>query len=262
MKKIILGLASIALVFGLIGSVGAINTASKKDQKKKFSLPENAVEVSHGVFYLGESMNKGEVVEGYAFVHYAKSTAKSKPVWDDTVDIYKFMRGGLKWANTIQYKINPSYIGGLDQNDVEITLNASLEIWDSEISFEFFDSITTTTETSVGFDGTNIVIWGYLGSSGTIAQNTIWFNRRTKEIVESDVVFNTHYIWSAVENCPDNAMDLQNIATHEFGHNGLGDLYMPKSVELTMHGYSDYGETKKQDLGTGDVSGIQELYGN
>jgi hypothetical protein len=56
-------------------------------------------------------------------------------------------------------------------------------------------------------------------------------------------------------------MDLKNIATHEFGHNGLNDLYMPPSIALTMYGYSGYGETDKQTLGTGDISGIQALYG-
>jgi len=56
-------------------------------------------------------------------------------------------------------------------------------------------------------------------------------------------------------------MDLQNIATHEFGHNGLNDLYMRPSIALTMYGYSDYGDIDKRSLGTGDWLGIQELYG-
>lgn len=56
-------------------------------------------------------------------------------------------------------------------------------------------------------------------------------------------------------------MDLQNIATHEFGHNGLGDLRPPKDQALTMYAYSSLEETIKKTLGAGDILGIQKLYG-
>ena len=55
--------------------------------------------------------------------------------------------------------------------------------------------------------------------------NTVWFNRVDEEIVKSDVTFSNRFNWGI---CPEvgecNVMDLQNIATHEFGHNGLADL--------------------------------------
>ena len=234
-------------------------------KNNKFTFSENTEEVAPGVFYLGESMDKGKVVEGYAFVHYAKDSdkaKKAKPVLDDTVDIYKLIRGGVKWYDTMQYEVNPDG-SGLDDNVVMTAISESLETWDTAITgeFELFGTIETSDKTSVEYDDTNLVMWDDLGSGGTIAVNYFWFYQATKEMVQSDVVFNTQYIWSVIENCPDDAMDLQNIATHEFGHNGLGDLYMPKSVELTMHGYSDYGETKKRTLGIGDKSGIQALYG-
>jgi hypothetical protein len=72
-------------------------------------------------------------------------------------------------------------------------------------------------------------------------------------------VFNTHYSWSTSGDS--DKMDLQNIATHELGHNGLGDLRSPKDAELTMYAFSSLGETKKRTLGTGDIWGIQKLYG-
>ena len=74
-------------------------------------------------------------------------------------------------------------------------------------------------------------------------------------------MFNTYYTCSTDEFCGEEAMDLQNIVTHEFGHNGLNDLYMPPCTALTMYGYSDFGDIDKRSLGAGDISGIQELYG-
>ena len=227
-------------------------------------LLKNAVEVSPGVFYLGESVNKGKVVDGYAFVHYAKgskSAAKSKPVVDDTVDMYKLLFRGIKWADTMQYEVNTDG-SKLDVDTVKTVLGNSLDTWDDAITgnFELFSAIGASDKTSAGYDNTNLVMWDNLGTGGIIAMNSFWFYRTTKEIVESDVVFNTQYNWSL--SGESEKMDLQNIATHEFGHNGLADLYVSKSVELTMYGYSGYGETKKQTLGTGDISGIQALYGN
>jgi len=263
MKKILfLSLVGIALIIGLVGSVGA--TGKNQKQNQKIDLLENAKEVSPGVFYLGESMNKGKVVDGYAFVHYAKgskSAARPKPVVDDTVDMYKLLFRGIRWADTMQYEANTTG-SRLEDSVVRTALSASLETWDTAITggFELFGAIGTSDKISIGYDNTNLVMWDNLGSDGIIAMNSFWFYRTTKEIVESDVVFNTNYSWSL--SGEDGKMDLQNIATHEFGHNGLADLYVSKSAELTMYGYSGYGETKKQTLGTGDILGIQALYGN
>ncbi|HUV42716.1 MAG TPA: matrixin family metalloprotease [Patescibacteria group bacterium] len=197
-------------------------------------------------------------LEKITFIHYAKSAKNSKPVWDDTVDKFKFIAGGIRWADTMTYEVNP-YGSYLNENEVIATLSESLETWDIETSFELF--ATPELDDSVSFnenrDYTNTVTWGSLGS-GIIAVNQFWYNPALKIIVESDVVFSTGFTWSLAGES--GKMDLQNIATHEFGHNGLSDLYMPPSTALTMYGYSGYGEIDKQTLGTGDWLGIQELY--
>lgn len=198
-------------------------------------------------------------LEKITFIHYVKPTTNSKPVWDDTVDIYKFMFGGIKWAATMQYEVNTAG-SDLDDNDVMAALSASLETWDTETSFELFDDELGVTKRKFNSgDRINRVTWGGLPWENAIAMCVFWFNPATKEIVESDVVFSTNFDWSV--DGVSGTMDLQNIATHEFGHNGLNDLYMPPSTALTMYGYGDYGETKKRDLGIGDILGIQELYG-
>ena len=200
MKKMILCLTGLVLILGLIAGVNAAGAAVANKQNNApaelLGLPENAVEVSPGVFYLGESMDKGKVVEGYAFVHYAKSAAKSKPAWDDTVDKYKFMFGGIKWTETMQYKVNPDGSSLVD-DDVMTAISAGLKTWDDAITGEFklFDAIGTSGKTSVEYDDTNLVMWDNLGSGGTIAVNYFWFYRATKEMVQSDVVFNSYYTW-------------------------------------------------------------------
>jgi hypothetical protein len=58
-------------------------------------------------------------------------------------------------------------------------------------------------------------------------------------------------------------MDLQNIATHEFGHwLVLNDLYKKPARQQTMYGYGAYAETKKRTLESGDIAGLETIYGS
>ena len=195
-------------------------------------------------------------IEKVTFVHYAKSSDHSRPVWDDTVEDFRLIAGGVRWLGTISYVVNPTG-SELNPEVVRSTLETSSETWDVATSFELFASPTVTSGTSIGYDSTNRVIWGIL-DPGVIGVTHLWYNPATKEIVEFDMVFNTYYAWSTTG--ASDAMDLQNIATHEFGHNGLGDLRPPKDQALTMYAYSGLEETIKRDLGIGDILGIQKLY--
>jgi hypothetical protein len=212
---------------------------------------------SMGIAVNNKPNNAPSDIQKITFIHYAQPTDHSKPTWDDTEDDFRLIAGGVKWFSTINYEVNPSG-SGLDPEVVRSTLEISSETWDSKTSFELFAPPSITTETSVGYDAINRVIWGAL-DPGIIAVTYLWYNPATKQIVEFDMIFNTYYSWSTTG--ASDAMDLQNIATHEFGHNGLGDLRPPKDWALTMYAYGDLGETHKRTLGTGDILGIQELYG-
>ncbi|WP_048124869.1 matrixin family metalloprotease [Methanosarcina lacustris] len=55
--------------------------------------------------------------------------------------------------------------------------------------------------------------------------------------------------------------DVQNVATHEFGHwLSLGDLYTSADTEKTMYYTISLGETKKRTLHSDDIAGIQSIY--
>lgn len=73
--------------------------------------------------------------------------------------------------------------------------------------------------------------------------------------------FDTDFVWGDA-TVDATLMDHQNIATHEIGHGvGLADVYDAPCVDVTMYGYSDNGETKKRDLASADITGLQGLYG-
>lgn len=213
------------------------------------------------------------------FIHYAKpdNPGKGKPGGDES-GYYKLE--GAKWLSfPVSLEINPSE-SGLDAGLVLDTVHVAAEEWDSgaysqleDIAWHgvkpdlFADTITTTTKgyddlawTKDKMDGCNTIVWGNYPTSGVIAITILWYNVKTKAILEFDMVFDTDYAWGDATLA--NVMDLQNIATHELGHGvGLSDLYQSQAYQETMYGYSSEGDITKRDLYIGDKAGITKLYG-
>lgn len=205
------------------------------------------------------------------FIHYAQP-AKPKPPSGEN-GYYKLI--GAKWkAFPVPLEANPSNPSGLSEGFVLTAIGTAAEEWDDGAYSGwggvtpnlFADTIGTTTKgyndlawTSDKMDGANTLIWGNYPTSGVIAVTILWYNVKTKTILEFDIVFDTDYAWGVSSET--GKMDLQNIATHELGHGaGLDDVYQSPAYRETMYGYSTLGETIKRDLYTGDKTGIAKLY--
>ena len=222
-----------------------------------------------------------EDIERVVFIHYK---APEKPSWaggpkdkpGDDNGGYKLFRGGVKWSdaalgeNGVSYRINtgsiPAYLVNLD---AVAQIKAAFEAWDAKTTKELFnDTVVVTSIAGADGDGVNVIVWVDLGTSSVIAVTTFWYNVKTKELLEFDIEFNTRFIWGIDPDGEgdgyilEGAMDIKNIATHEVGHTlVLDDLYQKQYAQLTMYGYSDYGEVKKVSLEPGDVAGLYKLYG-
>jgi hypothetical protein len=208
------------------------------------------------------------------FIHRAKpDVGKGNPGGEK--GFYKLM--GVKWKSLpVQIEVNPSNQSGLDENSVLSTIGLAAEEWDDGaysgwggVQVDLFsDAITTTNKgygdlawTSDKLDGKNTIVWGDYPESNVIALTIVWYNTKTKAIIEFDMVLDIDYHWGDGSTDP-SVMDLQNIATHELGHAvGLDDLYQDPAYRETMYGYSAPGETVKRDLYAGDKNGITKLYG-
>ena len=195
-----------------------------------------------------------EPLDSITFIHYKDGAVKIVGIESKAQLCYKLM--GVKWNSfPITYYINPS----VGSNAIVAGNNE----WDSHTSKALFGgyNIDSSANFDSSPDGRNEYSLGNYPQSGVIAVTRTWYTRGTKAIVEYDVMFDSDFTWGdASKNS--SVMDWQNIATHETGHGlGLSDLYTNACSSQTMYGYSSEGDTAKRTLESGDIAGLQKLYG-
>ncbi len=214
--------------------------------------------------------------EKIVFIHYKKPRGKPadkpgrKPPTSDS-QCYTFLAKGVKWKEPSfsAFLVDTANIEGLSEGEILAAVGAAADTWRAvPIGVDLLSSCEPGSDLSADWDspdGDNEVVFGDVPYANAIAVTIVWgiFGGppSQRQIVEFDMIFDdVDFDWSIGGS--ETTMDLQNIATHELGHAvGLGDLYESGCAEVTMYGYSENGETKKQTLEPDDVAGLVALYG-
>jgi hypothetical protein len=252
---------------------------SQAGSGRTVNLPVHAVEVSDGLYYLGNAFHEGRLVQGYAFVKYKDGFAK--PPWagggkpKTESKCYAVLAKGAKWKATEPYVLDTTNSDGLSARDIEAWTEAGIEAWDSQVEFDIFgprdESASVDGAETSAPDGKNEIFFGDIKEPGAIAVTYVWGiwggSPRWREIVEYDMVLDDpDFEWGYAGTTDEEGlgdtgvMDYWNIFTHEIGHAaGMGHPEDSCSGE-TMYRFSTEGETKKRTLGSGDIEGISGLY--
>jgi hypothetical protein len=241
-----LGVVLLLLVMAVSGSM-VIPLSDKGRENSK--APENSPVIGQGFD-----------IERIDFIHYAKPEKPGKPA-PETSTCYKLM--GVKWTNLpVTYTINPANREELNEAQIISAISTSAETWDNATGKELFNNSYKVGQVTYGIlDGKNAIVFGPYSQDNVIAVTSIWYTRRGGQILEFDMLFNEKWVWGDATKNPA-LMDLQNIATHEFGHTvGLADLYTDSCDLVTMYGYSGNGETEKRTLAEPDITGLTTIYG-
>lgn len=258
MKK--LGIPSSRKLLSLLGTGILIGVVALALSGIAAAIPNQAADVA-------KEKAKAPDLEKIEFIHWKKDFAKPGTAAAKVPTCYKFLtRTNIKWTTLpVNYEINPTNPQGLGIDFITSAVSNSAETWDTAVTGkELMNDVYIIDDTATyGVQNyENAITFGNYPTKGVIAVTTIWYNPATKAIVEFDVMFDTDWTWGDA-SVDATKMDLQNIATHELGHGvGLGDVYDSVCSEVTMYGYSNYGEVKKRDLATPDITGLQTLYGN
>lgn len=274
-KNLTLGFVMAAILV-LSFTATAMLIPAAQQAKDKAAAPDNSPAIEKADDHL---VLTPPGLEKIVFIHYKKGFAK--PPWagppEEKVECYDFLGKWVKWQKLpVNYVIDPTNQDGLTEEFVSNAISTGAEEWDSWTGAELFNDtyaiVYDGSWDSDAPDGRNEFLFGDYPQEGVIAVTVVWgyFTGppSSRKIVEFDVMFDTDWTWGYAGPTNENElgdtsrMDLQNIATHEIGHGaGLDDVYDLSCSEVTMYGYSEYGETKKRTLEPPDITGIQELYG-
>jgi hypothetical protein len=172
---------------------------------------------------------------------------------------------GGKWGPGNQgWSINNNNADGITDAQVTTALRGGTAAWDGAGACWAFgtNSGNVTHDNITGPVQNYINLCTFGSTGGSVATTYTWYSRKGKGTVETDLVLDDSWLWK-YEGCNStNAFDLQNVATHEFGHwLCLGDLYGAGDVEKTMYGYVDYGWCQQRTLHQCDIDGAIAIYG-
>lgn len=224
-----------------------------------------------GLSNLGVAIAQKDDIVLKTFVHDPQGHGKPLPPSNCTVttndQVSDFGLAGWHMPSVgMSYQINLSTKPkNLSESQVSTAVQSSFGTWTTADSGQIFNYAGTTSVKAAKLDGTNAILWKGI-TSGALAITYVWYYTSTGQLVEADTVFNQNYKWDLINisagDCggTNGAYDVQNIATHEFGHwIGLDDLYSTVDKDLTMYGYGETKELKKDSLGLGDISGANAI---
>lgn len=234
------------------------------------------------VIPLGTALDPKEkkLVEGFAIIHYKDKNKQAKfgnkAKGPKSTQCYGYLASGAKWKSVEPWVVNATNSRGLTGDFVFNNLGGDIAKWEDATDgvvgntsgVDVLGNGSLTSDTLVADtaspDGQNEVYFADIASSGAIAVTIVWGIFKgpsaSRQLVEWDQVYDdVDFDWSASGEA--NKMDLENIATHELGHSvEMDDLYNSVCSEETMYGFANYGETKKRDLNSGDITGVNALY--
>jgi hypothetical protein len=273
-RVVFIQLASLLVAAGLATAAGASRPPS-------FSLPEQASEVAPGVFFLGQFVEDGVVLEGYAYARYAEPAevgrrGNAKPPWakggsgggeeTDASTCYSFIAKGAKWnvAEGYVFDLGNTNIGSVTESGIVGAFGA----WEAAAGNDIVGSgepgNSLTADTS-GTDGKNEIYFASISDPGVLGYTIVWSTRSrgrfVGQIVESDMVIDDDN-WSWYTGANGAGMDFWGVFTHEAGHwVGMGHT---KTTDLcneqTMYPSIGAGDSSKRTLEEGDTTGVSALY--
>jgi hypothetical protein len=183
----------------------------------------------------------------------------------------------LRWQNfPVRYFINNSGVPQVTPQQFQAALGRSFSTWHgvgtAQTSSEFVGFVQAQPFVA---DGASVI--GFQNrpeQDRTLAATTFTVDVTDGRILESDIFFNSTFLWSVADGGAADRFDLESIATHEVGHllglshSALGETEMVSggrrviAAEAVMFPIAfNRGNVAARTLRADDIAGISDIYG-
>ena len=182
----------------------------------------------------------------------------------------------LRWRDLpVRYFVSDRSADGVTAQQFQTTMGRAFNTWHAVNTAQTSSSFAGFTQAPPG-DDDDLTVLGFEnrpGATRTLAA-TSFFVDNSGEILESDIFFNTAFLWSTSGQGVANRYDLESIAVHEIGHllglshSALGETELISGGRRVIGAESvmfpiafSQGNTADRTLKADDIAGIADIYG-
>jgi len=182
----------------------------------------------------------------------------------------------LRWQDfPIRYYVTDQGTAGVSANEFQSAVTRAFNTWNGVESVNLSSQFAGFTQARPASDDGMVVI-GYANRpelDRTLAATNFLFDVTSGEIVESDIFFNTAFLWSTAAAGESGRFDVESIALHEVGHlHGLGHSALGETeirpggrrvlgAEAVMFPIAfSAGSIADRTLKPDDIAGMTDLY--
>jgi hypothetical protein len=182
----------------------------------------------------------------------------------------------LRWGTfPIRYHVTDQGTAGVSAADFQRAITRAFGTWNAAETANVTSQFVGFTQARP-FSDDGMVVIGYEHRPDlerTLAATTFMVDVTDGEIVESDIFFNTAFLWSTAPGGETGRFDVESIALHEIGHlHGLGHSALGESeirpggrrvlgAESVMFPIAfSAGSTADRVLRADDIAGISDVY--
>ena len=182
----------------------------------------------------------------------------------------------LRWEQfPIRYFVTNSGVSGVSAQQFQTAAARAFDTWNAVEGAETSADFAGFTSASPR-NGDGISMLGFLNRPDldrVLAATTFFVDTTDGEILESDIFFNSAFVWSVASAGESNRFDVESIALHEIGHllglghSALGETEVRPGGRRVLAAESvmfpiafSPGTVEERTLRADDIAGISDIY--
>ncbi len=183
----------------------------------------------------------------------------------------------LRWRQfPVRYFVTAASVDAVNANQLEAAVTRAFRTWHAVDSAQTSSQFVGITQSNpVRGDGSTVL--GFVSQPAqdrTLAATSFTLDPVDGRILESDIFFNSIFLWSVSEGGTANRFDVESIAVHEIGHllglshSALGETELIGGGRRVIAAQSvmfpiafTRGNIDDRTLKADDIAGISDIYG-